>query len=139
VGRYDGGDSVLDGQHLPTGADRRLQSHFVVGAIPSDLETIMRKFASLDVAVAVTELDLRLPVPPSSISLVAQAADYATVVSACRATRRCVAITTWGPADRHSWIPSTVPGYGAALLFDENYRPKPAVAAMTEAFTKELH
>jgi GH35 family endo-1,4-beta-xylanase len=30
----------------------------------------------------------------------------------------------------------TFSGYGAALPFDENYRPKPAVAAIIEGFTE---
>jgi endo-1,4-beta-xylanase len=65
-----------------------------------------------------------------------QAADYASVVRACRATPRCVGVTTWGVTDDRSWIPSFFSGYGAALPFDEAHRPKPAVAAMIEAFTK---
>ncbi len=48
---------------------------------------------------------------------------------------RCVGVTTWGITDDRSWIPSFFSGYGAALLFDEAYQPKPAVAAMTEAWT----
>ena len=43
---------------------------------------------------------------------------------------------TWGVTDYHSWIPSFFAGYGAALPFDEAYRPKPAVAAMIKAWTK---
>ena len=31
----------------------------------------------------------------------------------------------------------TFSGYGAALPFDENYRPKPAVAASIEGFTEK--
>jgi endo-1,4-beta-xylanase len=112
------------------------QSHLVAGAAPRDISTIMQKFASLGVDVAVTELDLRLPLPVSDRSLAAQAADYASIAAACRATPRCVGVTTWGITDDYSWIPSRFPGYGAALLFDENYRPKPAVPVMIEALTK---
>jgi endo-1,4-beta-xylanase len=43
-------------------------------------------------------------------------------------------VTTWGIADNHSWVPSVFPGFGAALPFDAEYRPKPAVAAMIEAW-----
>ena len=112
-----------------------LQSHFVAGAAPGDLHAVMRKFAALGVDVAVTELDLRIRLPANDASLAAQAADYASVVSACRATPRCVGVTTWGITDAHSWIPSIFSGYGAALPFDENYLPKPTVAAMIEAWT----
>jgi endo-1,4-beta-xylanase len=115
-----------------------LQSHFIAGAAPSDIQAVMEQFAALGVDVAVTELDLRVRLPADYKSLAVQAADYGSVTRACRATPRCVGVTTWGITDDHSWIPSFFSGYGAALPFDENYRPKPAVAAMIEALTEPL-
>ena len=112
-----------------------LQSHFVAGSAPADLHDVMEQFAALGVDVAVTELDLRIRLPANAKSLAAQAGDYASVVRACRSTARCVGVTTWGITDDRSWIPSFFSGYGAALPFDEACRPKPAVAAMTEAWT----
>ena len=50
--------------------------------------------------------------------------------------KRCVGVTTWGAADAHSWIPSFFPGYGAALLFDDDYKPKPAFFAALRALEK---
>jgi endo-1,4-beta-xylanase len=113
-----------------------LQAHFIAGPMPADIQSVMQKFAALGVDVAVTELDFRIRLPAGHKKLSAQAADYASVVSACRATKRCVGVTAWGVTDDHSWIPSFFSGYGAALPFDEKYRPKPAVAAMIEAFKK---
>jgi len=113
-----------------------LQSHFVAGAVPGDLPAVLQKFASLGIDVAVTELDLRVHAPADETSLAGQADDYAAVVRACRSTARCVGVTTWGITDAHSWVPSFFSGYGAALPFDANYRPKPGVSAMIEAFTK---
>jgi endo-1,4-beta-xylanase len=112
-----------------------LQSHFIAGAVPRDIQSVMEKFAGLGVDVAVTELDLRIRLPADNKALAMQAADCAFIVRACRATPRCVGVTTWGVTDDHSWIPSFFSGYGAALPFDEAYRPKPAVAAMTQAWT----
>ena len=83
-----------------------------------------------------TELDLRIRLPVEVKSLAAQAADYASVVRACRATVRCVGVTTWGITDDRSWIPSFFSGYGAPLPFDEAYQPKPAVAAIINAWTE---
>jgi endo-1,4-beta-xylanase len=114
-----------------------LQSHFVAGATPADFGAVVQEFASLGVDVAVTELDLRIRLPPDKQSLRAQADDYASVVRACRETPRCVGVTTWGITDDRSWVPSFFSGYGAALPFDENYRPKPAVAAIIEGFTEK--
>jgi len=114
-----------------------LQSHFVAGAAPADLKAVMAEFASLGVDVAVTELDLRIRLPADNLSLRMQADDYGSVVRACRETPRCVGVTTWGLTDDRSWIPSFFSGYGAALPFDENGRPKPAVAAIIQAFTEK--
>jgi endo-1,4-beta-xylanase len=111
-----------------------LQSHFVAGATPADFGAVVQEFASLGVDVAVTELDLRIGLPPDKQSLRAQADDYASVVRACRETPRCVGVTTWGITDDRSWIPSFFSGYGAALPFDESCRPKPAVASIIEGF-----
>ncbi|MFF1283058.1 endo-1,4-beta-xylanase [Streptomyces sp. NPDC058299] len=36
----------------------------------------------------------------------------------------------WGFTDRYSWVPGTFPGEGAANLYDEEYRPKPAYRAL---------
>lgn len=111
-----------------------LQSHFVLGRVPADLAEVMAKFAALDVDVAITELDVRIPLPANAAALAQQAEDYASVIGACRATARCVGVTTWGITDDRSWIRSFFGGYGAALPFDEQDRPKPAVGAMIRAF-----
>jgi endo-1,4-beta-xylanase len=112
-----------------------LQSHFVLGHVPPDLADVMAKFAALDVDVAITELDVRAPLPADKAALAQQAKDYSSVVRACRETPRCVGVTTWGTTDDRSWVPSFFSGYGAALPFDEQYRPKPAVGAMIAACT----
>jgi endo-1,4-beta-xylanase len=114
-----------------------LQSHFVAGRTPADFGAVVQKFASLGVDVAVTELDLRIRLPADDKALAAQADDYASVVRACRETPRCVGVTTWGITDDRSWVPSFFSGYGAALPFDENHRPKPAVAAIIDGFTEK--
>ena len=112
-----------------------LQSHFVSGSAPADLAAVMAEFAAIGVDVAVTELDLRIRMPASKQALVTQGAEYGAVVRACRETQRCVGVTTWGITDGRSWIPSFFSGYGAALPFDETGQPKPAFAAMIEAWT----
>ena len=110
------------------------ESHFVAGKAPDGMGEVMQAFADLDVDVAVTELDVRIKTPPDAYSLAAQAADYAKVISACRVVKRCVGVSSWGITDGHSWIPSHFSGYGAALPFDENDKPKPAFFAAVDAF-----
>jgi endo-1,4-beta-xylanase len=109
------------------------QAHLIVGQLPSDIQANMQRFANLGVDVQVTELDIRMPTPASSANLQQQATDYKQVVSACVAVSRCNDITVWGVYDGDSWIPSVFSGYGAALLFDENYQKKPAYNAVIQA------
>ncbi|MCO5967872.1 endo-1,4-beta-xylanase [Actinoallomurus soli] len=103
-----------------------LESHFIVGQVPSSMLANMQRFAALGLDVAVTELDDRIQLPASSSSLAQQATDYGTVVKDCLAVSRCVGVSQWGVDDGHSWIPGTFPGYGAATMYDSNYQPKPA-------------
>jgi len=112
-----------------------LESHFIVGQVPSSLLANMQRFAALGLDVAVTELDDRIQLPASSGSLQQQAADYSTVVKDCLAVSRCVGISQWGVDDGHSWIPGTFPGYGAATMYDQNYQPKPAYNSTVTALS----
>jgi endo-1,4-beta-xylanase len=130
-GMYNLAKSLLS-QGVPLGGIG-LESHFIVGQVPSSMLANMQRFAALGLDVAVTELDDRMPTPASSSNLQQQANDYSTVVKNCMAVSRCVGVTTWGIDDGHSWIPGTFPGYGAALMWDANYQPKPAYNAALNA------
>jgi endo-1,4-beta-xylanase len=110
-----------------------LESHFILGQVPSSMLANMQRFAALGVDVAVTELDDRIQLPASSANLQQQATDYATVVSDCLQVSRCVGVSQWGVGDADSWIPGTFSGYGAATMFDQNYQPKPAYTAAQNA------
>ena len=110
-----------------------LQAHLIVGQVPGTLQQNIQRFADLGVDVAITELDIRMALPSDSTKLAQQAADYKAVMNACVAVARCVGATVWGFTDSDSWIPSTFPGQGAATPYDENYAPKPAYYAITEA------
>ncbi len=110
-----------------------LESHFILGTVPSTMLANMRRFAALGVDVAVTELDDRIQLPATSADLAQQASDYATVVRDCLAVRRCVGVSQWGVGDADSWIPGFFAGYGSATMFDQNYQPKPAFYATQRA------
>jgi endo-1,4-beta-xylanase len=114
------------------------QSHFIVGQIPSSFQANLQRFAALGVTVQLTELDIRMPTPASSENLQQQAKDYTSVIQACLAVSLCNNITVWGVYDGDSWIPPVFPGYGAALLFDTNYQPKPAYNSTLQAFDLAL-
>jgi len=110
-----------------------LESHFILNELPPDIQTNMERFAALGLDVAVTELDIRGETPFNSTQLTQQAANYATVINACKAVSRCVGVTTWGITDIYSWIPPVFPGEGEALLWDDNYKEKPAFTSTIAA------
>jgi endo-1,4-beta-xylanase len=109
------------------------ESHFILNSLPSSMQTNLARFAGLGLDVAITELDIRMRTPFSSRKLSQQATNYQTVVNACLAVTRCVGMTTWGVTDKYSWVPGFFRGYGAALLFDDNYQAKPAEVATVQA------
>ncbi|WP_353387890.1 endo-1,4-beta-xylanase [Thermobispora bispora] len=109
------------------------QGHFILGQVPNDLQQNLQRFADLGVEVALTEVDIRIPLPVTSAKLAQQRADYEKVVRACLAVSKCVGVTVWGVTDKYSWVPDVFPGEGAALLFDDNYNPKPAYDGVVTA------
>ena len=103
------------------------QTHRTLGSINvPGLRSQFDRYAALGIDVAITELDVRVPVPASAADLAAQAATYAVARDACIATPNCRSITTWGFTDKHSWIPYFFTGFGAALPWDANLQTKPA-------------
>jgi endo-1,4-beta-xylanase len=111
-----------------------LQAHLILGQVPGDIRQNIERFTALGVEVAITELDVRMTLPPDADKLTRQAADYRRVADACLTVPRCVGITVWDFTDRYSWVPSVFAGQGAALPFDENLRPKPAYDALRRAY-----
>ncbi len=95
------------------------------------------RFTGLGVQVHITEMDVALPVDadgkarPADLQL--QADVYRKIASACLAHAGCTAIQTWGFTDKYSWIGShSKHSQGAGLLFDRDYRPKPAYDALKQ-------
>jgi endo-1,4-beta-xylanase len=123
--------SALRGRGVPIDGIG-MQGHFVVGGLPSsvDLATNFDRFARLGLKIQITELDIRMPVPTTTENLAQQAVDYRTIVNACLQVPACDAIELAGVYDGDSWVPSTFPGYGAALLRDATFSPKPAYTAV---------
>ncbi|KIK63548.1 glycoside hydrolase family 10 protein [Collybiopsis luxurians FD-317 M1] len=112
-----------------------LQCHFIVGEVPTDLETILQEFVALDVEVAITELDIRMTLPETDALLAQQKTDYQNVIAACKAVAGCVGITIWDYTDKYSWIPGTFPGQGAACPWDANFIRKPAYDGIIAGLT----
>jgi endo-1,4-beta-xylanase len=110
-----------------------LQGHFAVQyGFPGDVAANLKRFDDLGMESAVTEADVRMPMPADNIKLQAQARGYSVLLQACLMTRRCTDFTVWGFTDKYSWVPDTFEGEGAANVLDENYAVKPAFDALRQ-------
>ncbi len=89
------------------------------------------RLRALGLEVQITELDVRLEEPVSPEALAQQSQIYAELARAALAYKLS-ALVTWGLTDRFSWIPGTYRGFGHALMFDEEYKAKPAAVAVRD-------
>ncbi|KAK0450201.1 endo-beta-1,4-glucanase [Armillaria borealis] len=111
-----------------------IQSHLIVGEVPSTLKANFEQFTALGVEIAVTELDVRMTLPETPALLAQQKADYETVISTCTAVKGCIGVTIWDFTDKFSWVPGAFPGQGGATPWDENLVTKPAFDGIVQGF-----
>jgi endo-1,4-beta-xylanase len=111
---------------------------------------LVESIRKLKLAYMITEVDVAVPVKPLPATdpdrgqIPADPADrdlqakvYEAVFQMALQSKNCHGINIWGLTDGHSWIPGFSQGRnGAATLFDRDYRPKPAYAAI-EALLKK--
>jgi endo-1,4-beta-xylanase len=96
------------------------------------------RFTKLGIQVHITEMDVGLPVDAAGrvldpADLLRQAQIYREIAAACMQSPGCTALQTWGFTDKYSWIGWFTHGTkGAGLLFDRQYKPKPAYDAVRE-------
>jgi endo-1,4-beta-xylanase len=115
-----------------------LQMHVSITDAPSEQDVIanMQRLAALGLKVQITEMDVQIQNDPRPLAarLAAQAQVYHDMLSACLAVKACEAFVMWGFTDRYTWIPAATGHPDSPLIFDENYRPKPAYTALVNAF-----
>ena len=114
-----------------------LQMHVNATSAPSaaDIAANIRRLADLGLQVNVSEMDVQVRnvAGDAAAKLARQRQVYREVVAACLTVPRCEAVTLWGFTDAHSWIDSFF-GADDPLVFDEQYRAKPAFFGMQDAF-----
>ncbi|EJD06385.1 endo-1,4-beta-xylanase A precursor [Fomitiporia mediterranea MF3/22] len=110
------------------------QGHFIVGEVPTSLSSVMSQVAALGVEVAITELDIRMPLPASSANLAQQQRDYQSVIQQCNSVAGCIGVTVWDFSDKYSWVPNTFSGQGAACPWDQNMQKKAAYNGIVAGF-----
>ena len=105
-----------------------LQAHFKG---PFDADSVARNIARLNdlgLQVHITELDYPYPDGLAQPD-VAQADLYGSLLKVCLQAANCPVFVMWGFTDRYSYLN----GVGVSpnpLIFDADYRPKPAYAAL---------
>jgi endo-1,4-beta-xylanase len=107
------------------------ESHFDLNPPPArDIAANMRRLKAIGLEVAVTEMDVRVPLPPTAAALARQATIFQAVLATCLAAGNCRTFVAWGVTDRYTWVTTYYPGYGAPLLFDAAGLTKPAYDAV---------
>ena len=92
----------------------------------------LQRFAALGLELHITELDVALNSSDAN-AFNAQAQLYGKITTICRQQPACKVIQTWGFTDKHSWIPTFIPGWGWALPWDASYQKKPAYTSILNA------
>ena len=77
-----------------------MESHFIVGEVPTTLVQNFQAFADLGVEVAITELDIRMTLPDTAALLEQQKTDFYNVVNACLQVSACKGVTVWDWTDK---------------------------------------
>lgn len=104
----------------------------------SAIDDNIARLTALGLAVHITEMDVGLPLDSTGnlvnhADLMKQADIYRFVAQACFQQGGCSAFQVWGFTDKYSWIPDYTKGRkGKALIFDENYAPKPVYNVLRE-------
>lgn len=84
----------------------------------------LNRFADLGLETSLTEVDVRMNLPPDATKLNAQTQAYGALLLGCLVAKHCVMFTVWGYTDKYSWVPGFFTGQGAANLLTETFEPK---------------
>ncbi len=94
---------------------------------PDEVRRNLQRFADLGVKIHITELDIGQKGGPEQ-----QKQQYHDYIKAFTSNPAVTSITTWGVDDSTSWRSKDSP-----LLFDGNFKPKPAYDGVMDALTSQ--
>jgi endo-1,4-beta-xylanase len=101
---------------------------------PGDLEQNLERFHQIGVETSITELDVRMVLPPGgqpTADQVEQQADYYRMaLNACLNADGCNSFTVWGFTDKYSWVPVFFPAEGWATIMTGDFDKKPSYYAL---------
>ncbi|MFC6085273.1 endo-1,4-beta-xylanase [Sphaerisporangium aureirubrum] len=115
-----------------------VQGHLSLpNAFPATMAANLKRFEDAGFETAVTEVDVRMPLPggaaPTEEQLRTQADYFRQALDACLSVKRCKSFTVWGTIEKYSWVPIFFPDQGQATILWDDYRPKPAYHALQSA------
>jgi endo-1,4-beta-xylanase len=96
----------------------------------------MKRLSALGLQVNIAEFEVPIRLPATGDELQAQASIYGDALRLCLCSSSCKVFEMWGFTDRYSWIDKNNPNWGAALISDENYIPKPAFYALVNVLAE---
>jgi endo-1,4-beta-xylanase len=114
-----------------------LQGHYTLDSTDpvqsgTDLAANIERLGALGLQVQFTEVDVRIKKPVTQAALDAQAHAYWSLFDVCVSEPACTAFVTWGVTDKFSWVDDFMDDYTQPLLFDAQYRRKPAYWALRD-------
>ncbi len=95
--------------------------------LPYDEEAIranIRRYADLGIKICFSEVDVRLPLGRKEEFSQKQVDIWKSLMRLAVEEDNVESFIVWGVSDKNSWIPAWKPGYGDALLFDKDFKPK---------------
>ncbi|MEK6921124.1 MAG: endo-1,4-beta-xylanase [Nanoarchaeota archaeon] len=103
------------------------------------IEKNMKRFSELGLEIHITEMDFQVYkiIGTNDQKLSKQADVYRRIMRMCLENPRCKAFVVWGISDCNYWMPEYNRHLDAPLLFDTNYKPKPAYYALLEELKKD--
>ena len=113
-----------------------LQMHISLDRYPTPQDVLanMQRLTALGLEVQITEMDVKTQddARPMAAKMAAEAQLYGEMLRTCLSVTRCTAFVMWGFTDAHSWIPAATGHPDYPLIFDAQYRPKPAYFALQQ-------
>ena len=109
-----------------------------------NIETNIKRFIDLGLEIQFTEIDVAICGEITEEKLKLQSEIYQGIMEIALKYPQITAFVTWGVTDKYSWLPwfygevlNDKTACGSGLLFDENYRKKPAYYAIIGALRKD--
>jgi endo-1,4-beta-xylanase len=119
------------------GIEMHLQAQELKSSYLDEFKYFLQRASKAGVKSMVTEMDVYQG-PEGSIPdpMKHQSDIFHDVLAACLADSNCIAFYTWGVSDAHTWLkarPNNALPDAKPLLFDENFKKKPAYYGVLDA------